>query len=375
MEQLGVNVRLATNSSNEFLQQAIVKALPYANKQMQQIKVPIPKIGVLRVAQNLPKILGISYKADSWKNQNIQLPSSLVNTKVGDCKSFALLIAGFLQDQGIRNGVVFVGYGKGATQPTHIYNFAILDGKQYWIDGTLPADRIPANRAKETLQIEVMNTNLIAQSYQNELGAFFDEDINGKKGRERRAKRRAEGKGFGQKVKKVGLAPARGALLALIALNVHGLASRMQAGYKKNPKALEGLWKKVGGKFEKLIKTVNTGAKKKRILGVDPGVGVVATATLLASAAPILVAVAKLLKDLKVEEAPGEDLAALIPEGTEPLGADFEVTDPDDGSEAPRKKSGSSENKKPNEKSGGFEVGTPVLLGSAALLLLLLTNK
>ena len=375
MEKIGVNIRLATNSSNEFLQQAIVRALPYANKQMEIYKNSLTPEQNIRAAQILPKILGINYKADSWKNQNIQLPSSLINTKEGDCKSFALLIAGYLQANNVRNGVVFVGYGKGATQPTHIYNFAILDGKQYWIDGTLPVNRIPANRAKETIQIEVMNTNLIARSYENELGQYFDEDIAGKKERqERRDKRRAEGKGFGQKVKKVGLAPARGALLALIAINVHGLATRMQKGYKKNPKALEGLWKKVGGKLDKLLKAVNTGAKKKRILGadLDAGLGVVATTTLLASAAPILVAVAKLLKDLKVEEEPGADLAALIPEGTEPLGAEFEVTDPDTGKDEPTDRSSKSSKK---EKSGGFEVGTPVLLGSAALLLLLLTNK
>lgn len=376
MKQLGVNIRLASNSTNEFLQESIVKALPFANRQMIIYKNDLDPRQNITQAQLLPKKLGIKYKADSWLNQNIKLPSALINQKSGDCKSFALLVAGYLQANNIVNGLIFVGYNN-AKQPSHVYNFAIFEGSQYFIDSTISAAKIPANKEKETLIIEVMNTNLIASA--------FEDEINGKKRRERRApkkaarkekreQRRAEGKGVFQRVKKVALAPARGAFLALIALNVHSLATKLKKGIAKNPQTVKRFWERVGGKFDKLQKSVNTGATKKAILGVDANnSGVGSVAALLASAAPIVLAAAKLLSDLKVENGEGGDLMDLVPEGTEPLGEDFTVTDKDE--QGSQKSARGSGDKDPKD-SGGFELSSPLVLGGLGLLAaLMFTNS
>jgi hypothetical protein len=127
----------------------------------------------------------------------------------------------------------------------------------------------------------------------------------------RRVARRASGKGFGQKLKKglrgvlkVAAAPTRNAFLAIVQLNVHNLAKKLATAYAKNPASVKEFWEKFGGRIDKLVGAINRGKKKRRILGIEPGyntIGVIATSTYIATASPILVAVATFLKKIGIE--------------------------------------------------------------------------
>jgi len=136
----------------------LVRLMPTAAKQYADVFTYsyLDLKSLLYNAQNLTNFFRIEYKADSFENQNIQLPSSLINTRVGDCKSFALLISAFLQLQKTRNGLIFVSY-KPDKVPTHVYNFLEVNGITYFIDATLPANRIAENRAKETFEAKFYN--------------------------------------------------------------------------------------------------------------------------------------------------------------------------------------------------------------------------
>ena len=75
-------------------------------------------------------------------------------------------------------------------------------------------------------------------------------------------------KKFGRGLALVFAAPARGAFLALVALNLNALASRLNFA-KSSPKTksewqkIIKLWKKLGGRISKLEKAISTGQKKK----------------------------------------------------------------------------------------------------------------
>jgi predicted transglutaminase-like protease len=151
IEAIGINKRVSSNATNGLIIKTLVRLMPVANAQYQKaFKYTFLDLkSLLYNAQNLTNFLNIKYKADSFENQNIQLPSSLINTKIGDCKSFSLLVAAFLQLQKTRNGLVFASY-KEDKIPTHVYNFLEVNGVTYFIDATIPANKIKDNKNKET---------------------------------------------------------------------------------------------------------------------------------------------------------------------------------------------------------------------------------
>jgi len=73
-------------------------------------------------------------------------------------------------------------------------------------------------------------------------------------------KERKENKGKRNPLKKVLLAPGRGAFIALLDLNIDGIATRLAKG---DISKLGEQWIKLGGDRNKLIKNINKGAKKK----------------------------------------------------------------------------------------------------------------
>lgn len=155
--------------------------------------------------------------------------------------------------------------------------------------------------------------------------------------------------------KKLGLAVPRNAYLGLVALNVHGTATKLKRAVEADPERVKKLWEKLGGNFGDLKKTINSGAKKKHLFEDDgegyeshivlsegdmPGtirvqeLSAPAVPAAIAAAAPIIAALAPLVKAFSKpgDQAPGEpaleDKAAQIdPEGykdpTDPANADM----------------------------------------------------
>lgn len=89
---------------------------------------------VKQTAFNIWKFLryNLRYKADSNSQQNIKLPSALLRTGYGDCKSFSLFTGAILTALGIPFKYVYVSYDPGNKTPSHVYvqldNGIIIDG-------------------------------------------------------------------------------------------------------------------------------------------------------------------------------------------------------------------------------------------------------
>jgi hypothetical protein len=260
----------------------------------------------------------VKYKADGYMFQDIQLPARMIaGTKQADCKSFSLASVAQCLAAGHRCGFRFASY-KPNKIPTHVY-FWILDnsGKKFTFDPTI-----------RNLKESPKATNTIDMELRYMTGVDDFPEI-GKKGRG----------------KKIFLAPARGAFLSLVALNVRGLATKLTKA--KNGKQF---WEKLGGDFSKLQKAINNGKSKKPFFGAGKGVkgiestyteyyetyqqegigSLAAVAGFLTAAAPVLLAVQNLFKK---EGIPDGEMPVITPdessktEPIDPSGQGFTVAD------------------------------------------------
>lgn len=121
----------------------------------------------------------------------------------------------------------------------------------------------------------------------------------------------------GKAIKKVGLAAPRNAFLSLVRLNVRNMARALKAQLGGNSSKMFSTWRKLGGKESALRNAINVGANKKSIGDLN-GIGSISVA--LASAAPILIAMAVFLKSVKK----GDTTSATdILQAAEGAGVDF----------------------------------------------------
>lgn len=110
-------------------------------------------------------------------------------------------------------------------------------------------------------------------------------------------------------VLKIALAPARGSFLLLVGLNFMGLATKLKNAFANRADDTQNWWKNLGGNPNELLRKVEQGAKKKKLLGADVEfasegqIGVVATGTAAAAAtaAPILIKLAEFLSKLGID--------------------------------------------------------------------------
>ena len=100
-----------------------------------------------------------------------------------------------------------------------------------------------------------------------------------------------------KKVAKVGLAPARASFLLIVNLNALKLATKLAKLYKADNQKLINFWTKLGGKTEALKKAIEKGSKQ--VLSGSGDLGI-ALEVALATATPLIIAVVKILKDMKI---------------------------------------------------------------------------
>jgi len=117
------------------------------------------------------------------------------------------------------------------------------------------------------------------------------------------------------KFKTVALSIPRGAFLVLIKLNVHGLATSLLNAWTKDKKKVEGFWKKLGGDPVAFKKAIESGAKKKKILGADDESIGLAIPAMIASATPILILVSKLFKEIAPDSKAAETVELMAEAG------------------------------------------------------------
>jgi hypothetical protein len=358
---------------------------------------------------NLPEVIGLSgadiasdgfltgnwiknnvtYKIDDFRNQNIQLPSALLRSGFGDCKSLSLLFCSIMNAGGYNCGFRFARYKNGGNF-THVYNIVLDNNNKIYTFDVCTKDLKELQHYKE---IKDMNVNYVAgvplmiqkrarlkrnfekkptlrqlmtdDRYLTLANAMGEPDFIGRK--KGKFFKRPIFKKIGDTVKKgiklvktVGLAVARGPFLVLVDVNFRGLARKMDKLRSKNPKDYEEFWTKLGGDVDALNKAVNKGKGKKPFLGERKGVSGATAAVYiggddsimapdesdyigfdpasitlaLTSAAGIVAAIQKLFKKNNIAPEPGEgDLGEGIDPNTpvspdvEP-GTDFFANDP-----------------------------------------------
>jgi hypothetical protein len=249
----------------------------------------------------------IKYTVDSEANQRIMSPSAIISVGKNDCKNYALMIVGLL-DSMRRKGYFsnkvfyrFASYRLLDEIPHHTFAVVIDDqGNEVFVDPVLSSfnerktyfhkiDKSPKMSLYSVSGIFTKKPKPAATAKIDTTGIT-----------------KAPAKKI---VVKVALAPARGAFLLLVGLNFTGLATKLKQAFVNNKNKVNDFWNNLGGNTNELLRKVEQGALKNRLLGEDVyfpsegqiGVVEAATAVTVTAATPILVKVAQFLTSLGID--------------------------------------------------------------------------
>ena len=251
----------------------------------------------------------IKYVIEPGSRQTVKSPAAILATGHGDCKHYSLFAGGILQNLNVPFAYRFASYKAFDKQPQHV--FVVIDpgtDKEIWIDPvvrefnyhkpyTYAIDKkmalysisgISKKAAKKaasttvTKKAAATNVKAASQAAKKTTGTAL------KKG--------------AKVVLKVAAAPVRNAFLLLVDLNFGGLATKLSSAWEKEPTKIQHFWEGAGGAISALKKAWEKGSTKKRIFGTDT-IGVVPAAATATTAAPLLVKVASLLKEIGIDPA------------------------------------------------------------------------
>jgi hypothetical protein len=261
----------------------------------------------------------VRYVIEPGSRQTVKSPAAILATGYGDCKHYSLFAGGILQSLGIPFAYRFASYRDYDRQPQHVFVVINPGGNEIWIDPVVGQFdyKKKYNYATDKKMALYRISGMMGATAQQR--AALQAAKAAKKAApttaarqaaktQLRAARQAAGRTAGQVLKKgtkavltVAAAPVRNAFLALVALNFGGLANKLAAAWQKAPSRLTNFWDGVGGQINALKKAWEKGSTKKRIFGYDT-IGV-APGAAAATAAPLLVKVADLLKSIGIEPA------------------------------------------------------------------------
>ena len=242
----------------------------------------------------------IRYIIESEDQQLVKSPAAILHTAKSDCKCYSLFGAGVCRELGIPYCFRFASYRSHDKNPGHVF-VVIYPGtdKEIWLDPVLSNYNYKKaynykidKKAKNMAVYSISGIGKVKKKI-TKFGAKLKKGLKG--------------------VIKVAAAPARNAFLALVALNVHGLGTSVMRIYKKAPDKLKNFWGSAGGQINKLVAAAQKGSRKKRILGTDPNPNIIGAAipALLASAAPFLAKITKVLKELGINPKELVDVAKM----------------------------------------------------------------
>jgi hypothetical protein len=274
----------------------------------------------------------VKYIIEPGSKQTVKSPSAILAQGYGDCKHYSLFAGGILQNLGIPFNYRFASYRVFNKEPQHVFVVVNPGTKnEIWIDPVL--NKFDYKKAytyatdrKPMALYSISGIGATAQQKAALKAAKAAKKSAPTKAAKKavatevKAARKAAGRTAGQVLKKgakavlkVAAAPVRNAFLALVALNFAGLGNKLAAAWQKAPSKITNFWEGVGGKLQALKTAWEKGSKKKRIFGDDTiGAAPAAAAT---AAAPLLVKVANVLRDI------GIDPAELVQIGKDALNA------------------------------------------------------
>jgi hypothetical protein len=319
-------------------------------------------------AQNIFNFLKneIQYDIEPSSRQTTKTLSRFLADGKGDCKHFSLFANTILQSCGYKPLYRFAGYNGKEIQ--HVYT--CLPKENIILDAVLPT----FNTQKDYTTKKDINMSLYRLSGIDDADDISGINFSKVKENIKTASAKASNvvksaakeipaaaKKIEQGMKTAGLSIPRNAFLELVNLNFNGLA----ADFKKviDEKGDEGIkwWVELGGDRSAFTKAIENGSTKKQIFGIQEetdsakeiftgydadgvdvnGIGVVATAA-AASAAPILIKAADILKKLK----PASDAAKKAVDVAKTAAASFKKATGKDVTDVIfKKESGLSSNK------------------------------
>jgi hypothetical protein len=265
--------------------------------------------GAVQTAKKIFQFLkkNIKYTIDSEASQKIMSPSAIISIGKNDCKNYALFIVGILDSlrrKGYFNNKVFYRFASYRLLdeiPHHTFAVVIDDqGNEIFVDPVLSSfnerktyfhkiDKSPKMSLYSVSGIFTKKPKPAATAKIDTTGIT-----------------KAPAKKI---VVKISLAPARGAFLLLVGLNFTGLATKLKQAFVNNKNKVNDFWNNLGGNTNELLRKVEQGAVKNRLLGDDVffpsegqiGVVEAATAVTVTAATPILVKVAQFLTSLGID--------------------------------------------------------------------------
>jgi hypothetical protein len=266
---------------------------------------------VKSTARNIYDFLkkNVNYVIEPDDKQMLKSPSAILytgKTTGSDCKNYALFTAGILDALNragfpIKWTFRFASYRMFDKMPHHTFVVINPDtNKEIWIDPVLNGFDL---KKQYYYKLDKKPKNMALISLAG-IGRKSKAEKKAKK-QVRSAKRKEAVKKVANKLKttgkaviKVAGAPVRNSFLLLVKLNVKNLAGKLKRVYDTNPDKLKTFWSGFSGQWDSLVKAINTGYNKKAI-GYMQSVGSVEVA--VATASPILVKLAKFLKDLGID--------------------------------------------------------------------------
>ena len=146
------------NASNIDLQRAIEAAIPTAVAQMKERSNQFKAATEIETCKKIFDYLNnqVNYKADGAEQQ-VKLPSGLIRTLQGDCKSYAVFTSAVLTNLGIPHKLVYVSYDPSDSTPTHIY---VMTNKGCIIDavyGKFNAEKQATNKKYKNMNISYIS--------------------------------------------------------------------------------------------------------------------------------------------------------------------------------------------------------------------------
>jgi hypothetical protein len=267
----------------------------------------------------------IDYRIEPAGLQTTKSLQRLVSDGYGDCKHYSGFYAAILSALNIKHNYRFASYSNSST-PTHVYVVAYDErNKPIYCDAVLPVFntqkkfnyKIDKNMLAHLGSIDAIGRKTKAQRKETRQAIVKKVKAAPKKAVKAAVKSTTKA---AQKVakavkkipagaKKVSIAPARGAFLALVLLNLRGFATKLS---KSDQNKLRNKWNNLGGDFKKLQDAINKGKTKKALLsGFDDqdNLGAVATVTAsLAAATPVIIALNDFLKESKAAVDKGKQL-------------------------------------------------------------------
>jgi hypothetical protein len=265
--------------------------------------------GAVQTAKKLFQFLkkNIKYTVDSEASQKIMSPSAIISIGKNDCKNYALFIVGILDSlrrKGYFNNKVFYRFASYRLLdeiPHHTFAVVIDDqGNEIFVDPVLSSfneRKTYFHKIDKTPKMSLYSVSGIFTK-KPKPAATAKIDTTGIT--------KAPAKKI---VVKVALAPARGAFLLLVGLNFTGLATKLKQAFVNNKNKVNDFWNNLGGNTNELLRKVEQGALKNRLLGEDVffpsegqiGVVEAATAVTVTAATPILLKVAQFLASLGID--------------------------------------------------------------------------